>query len=64
MSRDACDTMAATSRTRREPDEQTREYAETGTSDGTPQPRRVRIVLLAIAVLVVVSALVVWGLTR
>ncbi len=47
-----------------EPDEQTREYAETGTGDGTPQPRRVRIVLLAIVVLVIVAALVVWGLTR
>jgi PPM family protein phosphatase len=49
-----------------EPDEQTREYAETetDTSAGSPQPGRVRIVLLAIVVLLVVAALVVWGLTR
>ena len=48
-----------------EPDEQTREYAETGTSDGTPQPRRVRIVLLAIARARRSSPhSLIWGLTR
>jgi len=52
-----------------EPDERTREYAEIEpagpeASDGSPQPKRVRIVLVAIAVLVVAAALVIWGLTR
>jgi protein phosphatase len=60
-----------------EPDEQTREYVEADPAGDTmvvppgevaaveaPQAKRVRIVLIAIAVLAVAAALVIWGLTR
>ena len=60
-----------------EPDEQTREYVEADPGGDTmvvppgelatvkaPQAKRVRIVLIAIAVLAVGAALVIWGLTR
>ena len=59
-----------------EPDEQTREYADAGgdtmvvppgeltAPEPGPDDRRARLVLLAIAVLLIVAALVVWGLTR
>jgi protein phosphatase len=70
--------MPAITRADEEPDEETREYAEADPggdtmvvppeelSDelGAPNARRVRIVLLAIVLLAVAAALIVWGLVR
>ena len=46
-----------------EPDEQTREQAHEPDPPG-PDARRVRLVLIALAVLLVAGALVIWGLSR
>ena len=66
------DTVAMPAIDAAEPDEETREYVETdeptaadaGADRPAPDPRRVRVVLLALLLLLIAAALILWGLLR